>query len=415
MVKSLKDRWDSFSDQPYPIRDRKLKKRIRKLYFWQRFKTLFLSIPLFLFSSIRLLFPLPKREIYPSNFFGIGVNLDKGEKQKKLLKELQIENIVFRFPLWDIEKIDRYIDFLSDISHLSILVIVIQDRRHIEDRELLRRDIEIVFSNFSKIGVREFQVGHTINRSKWGFFSVDEYLNFFEVVYQVRNSQFPNIQLIGSGVIDFEYYNTIHTLFHFRKAFYDATSSLLYVDRRGAPENRQMLIFNLYRKIELLFSIVSLSPKSRDRIYITETNYPIKGTEPYTPTSQYEAVTLEEYTIYMVRYFLIAIATQSVEKVYWHQLISTGYGLVNHQGEKYPQFQALKFLVSILKGERYISHRFDSNLHIVQFSRVVVYWAVSDEVNWDFGEEVEYFSIYGEKKRGQKVQITRFPIYVRNI
>ena len=279
----------------------------------------------------------------------------------------------------------------------------------------MRRDIEIVFSKFSKIGVKEFQIGHTINRSKWGIFSVDEYLNFFEVVYQVRNSKFPNIELIGSGVIDFEYYNTIHTLFHFRKCFYDATSSLLYVDRRGSPENRQMVIFNLYRKIELLFSIVSLSPKSRNRIYITETNYPIKGTEPYTPTSQYEAVGLEEYTTYMVRYFLIAIATQSVEKVYWHQLISTGYGLVNHQGEKYPQFEALRFLVSILKGERYISHRFSSNLHIVQFSRVAVYWTVSDEVNWDFGEEVEYFSIYGEKKRGRKVKITKFPIYVRKI
>ena len=50
----------------------------------------------------------------------------------------------------------------------------------------------------------------------------------------------PGVELLGPSVIDFEYHVTAAVLNLRRPGFrFDAVSALLYVDRRGAPENRQ--------------------------------------------------------------------------------------------------------------------------------------------------------------------------------
>jgi len=409
--------WDYFSDQPYPIRDRTLKRRIKKENRWRRLKTILIAIILFPLFLLRLLLPFKRREIELKDFFGIGVNLDKGEEQLSLLQELQIKNLIVRFPLWDIKNIDKYSRFISKFRDYSILIVVMQDRENIVNRELFKKNIEIIFRELSKVGVKEFQIGNAINRSKWGFFSIDEYLDFFQIAYKIKEREFPYIKLIGSGVIDFEYHNTVHTLFNLYRFKYDAISSLLYVDRRGMPENRQYLLFNLKLKIEFLYSIVSLSPKSGEKIYITETNYPIEGTEPYTPTSQYEAIDLEEYKNYMVRYFLISISTGLINRVYWHQLISAGYGLVdNRDGElkRYPAFRALQVMLSLLSDDRYISYSFKDNLHMVKFKEVVVYWVKRKNVELKFKNRVRFVDIDGNRREGESVLITKSPIYILN-
>lgn len=408
-------RWDLFSDQPYPIKDRTLKGKIRKENRYKRLKTILISIVLFPIFLLRLLLPFKRREIDLQKFFGIGVNLDKGEEQFSLLQELQIESLIVRFPLWDIQNIERYTQFISKLKNYSVLLVIMQDRENIEDLNLLEKNGEMLFREFSKVGVREFQIGNAINRSKWGFFSVDEYLKFTQTLYSVQKTQFPDLKLIGSSVIDFEYYNTIHTLFNLYKFKYHATSSLLYVDRRGEPEGKQSLLFDLKRKIELLWSIVSLSQKSENRVYITETNYPIENTEPYTPTSQYETITLQEYRNYMVRYFLISLSTGLVERVYWHQLISAGYGLVDNRTtdiKKYPAFNSFKVMLSLLSNERYISHSFQKNLYTVEFEKLFVYWVVKERVELSFEDKVDFMDIDGNRGEGETVSITKSPIYI---
>jgi hypothetical protein len=407
--------WDSFSDQP-----KKLDKRVKRKYVERNIfaisKTYLLSLFLFPLSLFRLLFPLSRKEIDISDFFGIGINLDKSEKQVELLKELNLKNITIRFPLWEMERIDEYLQFVKQFPDHKTLLTVVQDRVNIENRELFKKNIETVFKKFSPV-VKEFQIGNAINRKKWAFFSVDEYLQFYKTAFDVRNREFPDIKLVGSSVIDFEFYFTIHTLFNFRKIFFNRVSALLYVDRRGAPENRQALFFNLEKKIAMLWAIVLNSRKSENKIYITETNYPIEHTEPYTPTSQYEAISLKEYKIYMVRYLLIAISTGRVERVYWHQLISAGYGLVDNRlknPQKYPSFHVLKTLLEILEGEKYISHKFSGGVYKIEFTTVEVYWSLSKkEREIDFKEEREIISIDGWKSRDTLIKLSKTPIYVK--
>ena len=47
----------------------------------------------------------------------------------------------------------------------------------------------------------------------------------------------------------------------------------------------------------------------------------------------------------MIEYLNIAKDSKKIKRVYWHQLIAPGYGLVDNRDEKvvkYPQFYALK-------------------------------------------------------------------------
>jgi len=178
--------------------------------------------------------------------------------------------------------------------------------------------------------IGKVQVGNAINRAKWGFYSVSEYLDFFGVFQAARDTYAPSIKLCGPAVIDFEYHQTAGALFNTRTIRFDQVSALLYVDRCGHPMNPQLGMFDTTRKIQLLYALGSLSPRvANPQLLITEVNWPLKGMAPYAPTSETECVSEGEYGDYMVAYHQSALATQMVETVYWHQLMAPGYGLVD--------------------------------------------------------------------------------------
>ncbi len=340
-------RWDKYSDQPYPLKDKVYKKKMRKKYLGD-------YIPLFLINMIMfplsiLLIPFYKgKDIAKNAFYGLGVDLDKGEIQKELVEELGVKYLLVRMPLWEMQRIDAYVSFAKSFGEdKHILLNILQDREHIDDRELLKKDIETIFEKFGSF-VSEYQVGNAINRTKWGFFSMDEYLKWYEVIQKIRDEKYPTLKLIGSSVIDFEFHYTIRTLFNAFKVKYDKFSSLLYVDRRGSPYNKQMEIFDTANKINMLYALTKLSSKTSDEIYITEVNWPLSNTAPYAPTSERECVSEEEYMEYMTAYHEIAWKTKKIERIYWHQLIASGYGLVDNRENrlrKTPAFEAYKRMI----------------------------------------------------------------------
>ncbi|OPX26268.1 MAG: hypothetical protein B1H07_04755 [Campylobacteraceae bacterium 4484_166] len=330
----MKDRlqnWDIYSDQP-KILDKNTKKELRKGSLSSIVKLIAKNIVLFPFLFIKFLFlknfttKKRKRDIF---FYGLCVNLDKGEIQKELVDELAVKSLQIRFFLDDMQHIDDYVKFAKSFGEdKEILITIIQNKEHIKNQKLLQDDIKIVFEKFKDI-TDEFMIGNAINRIKWSFVTIDEYLLFFQTIQDIKDRHFPHIKLIGSSVIDFEYHWTIGSLFHKYNIFYDKVSSLLYVDRRGSPNNTQYGMFDLSNKIKLLESIVQTSPKCHDEIYITETNWPISGRAPYAPTSEKESVSLQQYDKYMKQYFKISENSKLISKVFWHQLIAPGYGLVD--------------------------------------------------------------------------------------
>lgn len=320
--------WDKYSDQPYPIKDKSYKNKMRKKHLWSYIPLFLINLIIFPLSIFIMYFVKPQKRTL-DGFYGIGVDLDKAEAQKELIAELGVKYLLIRMPLWDMDRIEEYVAFAKSFgSDKQILLNILQDREHIEDNQLLEKDIETIFRKFSPF-VNEFQIGNAINRTKWGFFSMDEYLHWYVRIQKLRDKKYPNIKLIGSSVIDFEFHYTIRTLFNFFSIKYDKFSSLLYVDRRGSPSSRQMGIFDTKNKINMLYALVRLSSKTTNDIYITEVNWPLSNTTPYAPTSELECVSEEDYARYMLAYYNIAKESGKVQRVYWHQLIAAGYGLVD--------------------------------------------------------------------------------------
>ena len=378
-------RWDSFSDQPEMIRDKAYKHKIYKAVAWDFFKMLATNLLVFPLAVIFYWLTSDKKQnvgrISNASFFGMSINLDKNPNvTRQLVDDLDVDSLLIRLPLHDIENLPDYVEFTQQYADKDLLINILQDRRHVEDHQLLRQSLDAIFHHFAPLTHR-FQIANAINRKKWAIFSMDEYLRFYKVAYDLKQQKYPQLILLGSAVIDFEYYFTIRTLFNFHRLRFDQLSSLLYVDRRGAPENTQASL-DLIKKLHLLQSIARLSPKTSTEIVITETNWPIENTAPYAPTSGEECVSLEDHANYLVRYYILALASGVVKNVYWHQLIAPGYGLIdNRKGlDKYPAYYAFKTLLSTLKKAQFIALEEHKGLYHARFqdpkNRIEVYWAL---------------------------------------
>ena len=346
--------WDSYSDQPHILK-RKDKKLLRKNSGFSFFKLLFTNLILFPVLFLKYLFKDKSSSniIKNEEFYSMCVNLDKGKDQVELIDELGVKSLQIRVFLNDIKNINSYVQFAKSFGDdKTIIINIIQSRDHILNRVLLKKDIKILFDAFNGV-CDEFIVGNAINRIKWGFVTVDEYLKFYKNIQDIRDENYPGYKLIGSSIIDFEYHFTIRTLYNNYKIKYDKIASLLYVDRRGSPHSTQMSIFDFKNKIEFLHTIVKNSYKCKtEDIYITEANWPLSNTAPYAPTSEKECVSEDIYTKYMLEYYDIAKKTSKVKRIYWHQLIAPGYGLVDNRDGKIRKTKAFYAFKEMLKNEK---------------------------------------------------------------
>lgn len=424
----MKFDWDYYSDQPAVIRDKLIKKNIYKAVRWDSCKLLICNLAIYPVCILNYLFSSAKKTKTDTNsFFGMSINLDKEPEQTRaLIDDLSVDNLLIRVPLSDIENIEAYVDFAKQYQDKSILINILQDRRHVEDHLLLKQSLLLVFSKLSPL-TNQFQLGNAINRKKWAIFSMDEFLRFYKVGYDLRNQQFPNLILLGSSVIDFEYYFSIRTLFNGYNIRFDQFSSLLYVDRRGAPENTQIGL-DLVRKLHLMHAILRLSRKSGKEIVITETNWPIKNTAPYAPTSEDDCVSLETQADFLVRYYLLALSSGVVKNVYWHQLIAAGYGLIDNRNDtliKYPSYTAYKVMLSQLKGTQFLDSTHKDGVYCVKFSKNIdsstariteVLWcnsSCSKQMSAPFDRNIKHvISRGGITLDSNNVNISASPIYL---
>ena len=351
----------------------------------------------------------------------MSVNLDKEPSlTPQLINELGVKHLLVRFSLSDIKEIDEYLSFIQSLKCDSILLNVMQDAHTIKDQTLLKQHFSLVFEKFSPY-IQQFQIGTTINRSKWGFFSVGQYLKFYQTAYTIKAKQYPELKLLGPSVIDFEYHYLIHALFNRFSLRYDAISALLYVDRRGAPENTQMGL-DLISKIHLLYGLATISPKSSNEIIITETNWPLKGTVPYAPTSEHECIDEETYANYMVRYYLLALCSSMVKSVYWHQLIAPGYGLVDNRDQKIikrPAYKAFAVMLEQLQGAKivsFIQHKDFYEIIAEQNEEVIqVLWCNDTNYELYFEKEVQILSRNGDLSISKTAKLSGSVIYCKEL
>ncbi len=205
-----------------------------------------------------------------------------------------------------------------------------QNRDLVRDPARWRRALEEIAPRFTPYG-RHFQIGQAINRSKWGIWNVREYVALARIAEEVLR---PLSRHRAAGPVR----DRLRVPRHGRRAQpaadagfrFDAVSSLLYVDRRGAPENRQAGL-DTVDKVLLLKAIAETARNSTGRCWITEVNWPLKE-GPHSPAGRDVSVDEEAQADYLVRYYLLALGTGKVERVFWWQVMARGYGLVDPAG-----------------------------------------------------------------------------------
>ena len=405
--------WDNYSDQPHVIKDKNFKKMMRQKHWLDYLKLVLINF--FIYPISVLVTPLFRsKSIDTTKFFGMSVNLDKGLEQVELIQELGCKNILIRVPLSDIANLKDYVEFAKYFHDCEITVNILQDRPHIEHKMMLQESITNIFIAFRGIS-KNFQIGNAINRLKWGFCSVQEYLEFYQVAYNIKRNSFNEYNLLGPSVIDFEYHYAIRALFSKYNIYFDKVSALLYVDRRGAPENKQMISYDTVKKVDLLYAIASLCKRSSNKVVITEANWPITNTKPYAPTSETECVSLELYAQYMLRYYLLILGTKKVETIFWHQLIAPGYGLVDNRDgiKKREAFNVFKTMIEFLQGCEVVRFSNSKNLYVLTCKKderkFDVIWVNSDE-SVELTDFHEVYDMYGTRLL-KDIQITGKPIY----
>ena len=356
-------RWDHFSDQPATL-DRSTKRRLRRLGVRDELRKWLVTIsrsPLLLRKSSH-----PRRfEAYRNDHrIGLCINLERPFEDKQvlsaseiagLIEPLSIRRLAVRLPLRDLDRLEEYVAFIRRFSGYEVLVVVLQDRAFIEESEKLEPALRRIFTALSG-SVRHFQIGNAVNRLKWGFSSQREYLEFFDTAWKLRNREFPDLKLLGGAVIDFELHEHLGSLNHRFPFRYDGYAALLYVDRRGAPENRQFR-FDLLDKLDVLDRLVARSGKVHScgsaPLWITEVNWPLRDTGRHAPAEGDCRVGESEQLCYLVRYFLLALASGSVAACFWHQLVAPGYGLIDNRGgtlRKRPAFHGFATLCRLFNG-----------------------------------------------------------------
>jgi len=229
--------------------------------------------------------------------------------------------------------------------------VIPQNRELVRDRKRWRAAVEELAERFSPLG-RHFQVGQAINRSKWGIWTHGEYVDLYTEAAEILR-RYEGVEVLGPSVIDFEF-QAILALVNSKTPGlkFDIVSSLLYVDRRGAPENRQMGL-DTVDKVTLLRAIAEIGRNCSDRCWITEVNWPLwEG--PHSPAGKTVSVGEEEQADYLVRYYLLALGTGLIERVFWWRLIARGYGLISPESDgslrRRPSWDALRTLIERVGG-----------------------------------------------------------------
>lgn len=348
--------WDYLSDQPYQHAGHLDKLRVRLADARAHLEEA--AVVAAALPRIRSRYRELRRPREPVVFHGFGVALRPWPEDPgallDLVDDLGARHVLLRLHPWDEDHAAE--EELARELHgrgLELTYALPQNRELVKDPARWRRAMEEIGPRFAPYGKR-FQVGQAINRSKWGIWNLNEYVRLVQQAAEVLRRE-PGVEILGPAVIDFEHHVTAAVLNLRRPGLrFDAVSALLYVDRRGAPENPQAG-FDTEGKVLLLKAIADTARNSTGRLWITEVNWPLRE-GPHSPAGQAVSVGEEEQADYLVRYYLLALGTGAVERVFWWQMIAKGYGLVDPVGpgnlRRRPAFEAFRTLIRELDGSR---------------------------------------------------------------
>jgi hypothetical protein len=415
-------RWNPYADQPHNVAP----KRER---FFHHFSHSASYVDILL-SNVRKAVPILTRyrryrkRMYRESVkiacpFGLAVS-PAGERDEDLLeclRETGIRQVLFRIPSWERDQLAQYERFIEMLSRekMDVVVALLQRRDDFLQPFLWQGFLDEVFSRF-RHSCSLFEVGHAWNRTKWGIWDHQEYLELARSAVSLAEKH--GVKLLGPAVIDFEFHLYPPVL---ERVSFDAITSLLYVDRVGAPENTQFG-WDISKKVALLRAVVDGTLRKKRELWITEVNWPLKGTGKHSPAAGKVNVSEDEQADYLIRYYILSLAGGFIQRIYWWQMAAPGYGLVDNLGggwRKRPSFYAMKTLAAHLEGslfQKKISHpRAEIFLFRQREDHFAVCWTRTSTFEHKFSEKViRVLDREGKdiSSRGNRIIIDGSPKYV---
>ncbi|GGY77629.1 hypothetical protein GCM10011613_22760 [Cellvibrio zantedeschiae] len=331
----------------------------------------------------------------------IGVALHPHENyignELKLLGELGNPPVLIRFCHHENEVIwDQTIALIHKLygQGIEVMVALLQDRQAVlqpEQWNAFLKKIIPAIANYTN----HIEITHAFNRIKWGVWNLQEWQQLVAPAFALQK-EYPQIKLTGPACIDFEYMPVIAALKSLPpEQKFSALSHLLYVDRRGAPENPQGPFATL-EKCALLKALTLATPHCDDKVIISEVNWPIENTDiwspivcPYvTPKWQHKpsGESENDYANYMLRYIVIAICSGHVDQLFWWRLSAKGYGLVDDQNQFKPRlaYTALQYFFVRLGDATFIKKWPSAkNTYVMEFhnatQQILMLWRTKGE------------------------------------
>jgi hypothetical protein len=357
-MKSFKFAWNALADQPHNVAPRS--ERTRHHFVHGRTYLSMLGSNLIHGFSAYGFYRRNRRTMYRAevpirpDMFGLAVSPAPGRMDEilELLGETGARQILFRIPSWEKERLEAFEDFARALKSRGFepIIALLQRREDVFRLDAWSAFLDDVFGRFHRYAAG-FEIGHAWNRTKWGVWDYTEYVRLARAAAALRAKH--GVRLIGPAVIDFEFHLYPPVL---RAVEFEIVSSLLYVDRVGAPENAQYG-FTAEMKMALFQAMAESGTGRRPDCWVTEFNWPLAGTGPYSPASGKPNVGEEEQADYLIRYYILALASGLISRVYWWQLAAPGYGLVDvreRPGHRRPSFHAFRTMTAMLAGSVFL-------------------------------------------------------------
>ncbi len=295
-----------------------------------------------------------------NDFFGVNIapseNIECENYTVSRLAELGIRHVRMDFSYCSIDGdaqrlLDRVLDEGLEVF-LNVFPLDTEAKIMASDREAMRRWREFVRSVFDKYHQRVavFEVGNTPNRGRWSGFGHRDFLTAWDIACE-EAAPF-DIVLAGPNVSDFEpLYNLLFlsAMARFSRVP-DIHTDNLFVERVVEPEEydhrvlgrllKSPLSLNLVKKMRVLDSIGQRF--GIEKSYCTYNCWTIKRLAKKSTNPEQKKVD------YLLRYLILAAASNSMKRVYWGPLVSNRDGLIDCGGEGYPDIDNVSFYKEVI-------------------------------------------------------------------
>ena len=362
--------WNEFADQPHNVAPRRERLghhfKHAASYLDLAARNLSLAVPV-LGRYRRYMKSMHSRPVEIGSPFAVSSS-PAGERNLEVaaaLLETGARRTLVRVPSWERDGLGRYEAFIRILRRegFEVTAALLQRREDVVNPPAWEGFLGEAFSALGPL-CSFFEIGHAWNRTKWGVWDHQEYIGLARRAAALAAQKRQKI--VGPAVIDFEFHLYPPTL---RAVPFDVVSSLLYVDRMGAPENAQFG-WTTAMKVALWRAVADSSISGRRECWITEVNWPLHGTGKYSPAPGKPSVSEQQQADYLVRYYVICLASGLVDRVYWWQLAAPGYGLIDTRERPWrrrPSFFAFRTMARLLEGSRFEGKAADPAAEIFRF------------------------------------------------